>query len=353
MNPKRILVTGGAGFIGGSLAVALAEAGHRVTAFDNLQRRGSELNLPRLDDAGVEFVRGDVREIADLESLPASDVLIECSAEPSVLAGYAADKPMFDSNLVGAYNCLQLARRDQAQMIFLSTSRVYPIKTLSQAHLVEKEARFELSSEQSVTGISEHGIAESCPLQGARTMYGTTKLAAEMLIEEYRDANGLVAAINRCGVIAGPWQMGKVDQGVFTHWVLAHALGRPLSYIGYGGTGKQVRDLLHVDDLTQLIQLQVDDPSAWDGQIFNVGGGREVSLSLQETTEMCQELTGNQIDITPVAEERPGDVPVYISDCRALHEFCSWRPAHSPKSILGDIHSWVVEHGESLQSTLM
>ena len=100
------------------------------------------------------------------------------------------------------------------------------------------------------------GVAEDFPLAGARTLYGSTKLAAELLIEEYRAAYGLRAVVNRCGVVAGPWQMGKVDQGVFTYWMLAHHFRRPLSYIGFGGSGKQVRDLLHVEDLIELLDEQ-------------------------------------------------------------------------------------------------
>ena len=117
------------------------------------------------------------------------------------------------------------------------------------------------------------------------------------------------AVIDRCGVIAGPWQMGKVDQGVFTHWMLAHHFGNPLSYIGFGGEGKQVRDLLHVEDLVDLVERQLLDPAAWDGRTVNVGGGRECSLSLRETTEICRRLTGNEVPIEPVAETRAGDVP--------------------------------------------
>ena len=159
---------------------------------------------------------------------------------------------------------------------------------------------------QPVAGASEHGIAEDFPLDGARTLYGATKLAAELLIAEYADAFGVRGVIDRCGVIAGPWQMGKVDQGVFTHWLLAHRLGRPLTYIGYGGTGKQVRDLLHVDDLCELILEQLADPEGWDGATVNVGGGVEGRLSLRETTDLCRELTGNEVPIEPVRRAAPG-----------------------------------------------
>ena len=126
--------------------------------------------------------------------------------------------------------------------------------------------------------------------------------------------------IDRFGVIAGPWQMGKVDQGVFTHWMLAHYFRNPLSYIGFGGHGKQVRDLLHVEDLVDLVERQLLDPDKWDGQTVNAGGGRECSLSLLETTAICQRLTGNEVPITPVAETRQGDVPIYLSDCARLFE---------------------------------
>ena len=141
-------------------------------------------------------------------------------------------------------------------------------------------------------------------MDGARTLYGATKLAAEHLIEEYADAFGLRAVTNRCGVIAGPWQMGKVDQGVFSWWLLSHLFGRPLSYIGYGGSGKQVRDLLHVDDLSTWSTEQLGDPERWSGRHANVGGGREGSLSLLETTALCRELTGNEVPIGGEAENR-------------------------------------------------
>ena len=194
---------------------------------------------------------------------------------------------MVQANLVGAFNCLEVARRAGAQLVFLSTSRVYPVAALRSLALVEAESRFELSGVQRLPGASGAGVSEGFPLAGSRTLYGSTKLAAELLIEEYRDAYGLRAVVNRCGVIAGPWQMGKVDQGVFTHWMLAHYFGRPLRYIGFGGHGKQVRDLIHVADLLELLDEQLRDPDAWDGAVVNVGGGRERSLSLLETTELC------------------------------------------------------------------
>jgi len=351
----RILVTGGAGFVGASLCLGLAERhpAWRITALDNLKRRGSELNLRRLRAAGVQFVHGDVREQEDLTLIDELDAIIECSAEPSALAGTDGSPDyVVRSNLIGAYHCLELARRRSAQLIFLSSSRVYPVEALCALELSERATRFELAPGQPFAGASQAGIAESFPLDGARTIYGTTKLAAELLIEEYRASYGLRAVINRCGVIAGPWQMGKVDQGVFTYWILAHHFKRPLRYIGFGGSGKQVRDLLHVEDLLELLDVQLSDPDPWDGATINVGGGRDYSLSLLETTALCAEITGNVIELERTPGNRPGDVPIYISDCSELYGRTSWRPARGPRDTLVDIHEWVLAHEAAVLDAL-
>jgi CDP-paratose 2-epimerase len=351
----RVLVTGGAGFVGGNLAVAL-RARHPdwdVVALDNLMRRGSELNLPRLRAAGVSFRHGDVREAADVLAIERVDAIVECSAEPSVLTGTdGATDYAVRTNLLGAWHCLELARRDGAQVVFLSTSRVYPVAALRRLAVEETPTRFELAPRQPLPGASADGVAENFPLDGARTLYGTTKLAAELLVEEYRSAFGLRAVIDRCGVIAGPWQMGKVDQGVFSYWMLAHHLGRPLRYLGFGGSGRQVRDLLHIDDLVELLDDQLARPDDWDGMTVNVGGGRECSLSLLETTALCRELTGNEVAVEATSDERPGDVPVYISDCARLFEHTGWRPRRTARDTLADIAAWIAEHEAEIRSAL-
>jgi CDP-paratose 2-epimerase len=351
----RILITGGAGFVGANLAVALAER-HRdweIVALDNLHRAGSELNLPRLQAAGVSFREADVRDRDALGAVEPIDALVECSAEPSALAGMSGDTAYpFETNLVGAYNSLELARRDSARFIFLSTSRIYPYPALNELLLERAETRFELSALQPFAGASRAGISERFPLDGPRTLYGATKLAAELLVAEYAANFDLTAVVDRCGVIAGPWQMGRIDQGVFTYWLLAHHFGRPLTYIGYGGAGHQVRDLLHVDDLVELIDSQLAEPERWRGFVGNVGGGREVSLSLLETTEICRELTGTEMPIHASSEERPGDVPLYISDCSRLHAETAWRPRKRPREVLADILAWVKENEDTVAASL-
>jgi CDP-paratose 2-epimerase len=352
---RRVLVTGGAGFVGANLCVALA-ARHpdwEIVALDNLSRRGSELNLPRLREAGVAFLHGDVRSLEDVLGAGELDAIVECSAEPSVMAGVGGSPDyLVQTNLVGAYHCLELARREQAQLVFLSTSRVYPVAALERAAFRETDTRFELAAEQELAGLGEHGVAETLPLDGARTLYGATKLAAELLITEYAETYGLSAVVNRCGVIAGPWQMGKVDQGVFTYWALAHHFGRDLRYIGYGGTGKQVRDLLHVDDLVDLVDEQLAAPGRWAGQTVNVGGGREVSLSLRETTELCAELSGRRVAAEPAGEDRPGDLRIYLSDCRRLHGLTDWRPRRDARQVLRDTLDWIAANEDAVRTAL-
>lgn len=355
MTDLSVLVTGGAGFVGSNLAIKLKERHPemRVSALDNLKRRGSELNIPRLREAGVEFVHGDVRNKEDLSNLEIG-LILECSAEPSVLAGYdGSPEYLLNTNLVGTLNCLELSRRQGAGVVFLSTSRVYPIRALGGLRYEEDESRFVLCDEQPYPGASRHGIAEDFPLEGARSLYGATKLASEMFVEEYRAAYGIKTVVNRCGVITGPWQMGKVDQGVFALWMARHYSGGELSYFGYGGTGKQVRDFLHVADLFELVDAQIQDLDLFDGQTFNVGGGLKNSLSLLESTYLCEQITGKRIPIHPHPETRVADVPLYISDHRKITQLCGWQPSRGPKQTLSDIYYWIRENENLVRATLI
>lgn len=344
---RKVLITGGAGFVGSALGLGLAQRypDWKIAALDNLKRRGSELNLPRLKQAGIEFLHGDVRNKEDLDPVALQpDLILECSAEPSVLAGYTSPGYVLQTNLVGTINCLELARHTQADFIFLSTSRVYPIAHLNALKYTEAETRFQLLDEQSLPGVSSHGISEEFPLDGARSLYGSTKLASELLIAEYADAYGLRTLVDRCGVLTGPWQMGKVDQGVFALWMAAHYFGRSLKYIGYGGTGKQVRDFLHIADLLDLIDIQIQNLDKLKGQTFNVGGGTENTLSLYETTLLCQEITGQVISITPVPDNRTGDVPIYITNSSKIMQTTGWKPQRNAQTTLSEIYKWIYEY---------
>ena len=348
---RKILITGGAGFVGSSLAIGLKKLypDWQIICFDNLRRRGSELNFPRFKTWDIEFVHGDIRASGDLDpAILAVDTIIDCSAEPSVLAGFASPQYVLQTNLVGTINILELARQTQASLLFLSTSRVYPITALTSLKIQEYSTRLELASEQTIPGVSSEGIAEDFPLQGHRSLYGTTKLASELL----RQAYGIQAIVDRCGVLTGPWQMGKVDQGVFVLWVAAHYFQKPLKYIGYGGSGKQVRDLLHIEDLLRLVDYQLKNFDLLDGDVLNVGGGKENSLSLLETTQLCQKIVGKSTSIEPVAEAREGDIPIFITDSTQIKQKTKWQPEINPEKTLQDIYDWIVENEKILQSVL-
>ncbi len=345
----KIFITGGAGFVGSNLALAIKQRwpDFDVVCLDNLYRRGSELNLPRLRNAKIKFIQGDVRY---LESFPAGpfDFFVECSAEPSVMAGHDGSPDyVFQTNLVGAYNCLEKARAWQSRLIFLSTSRVYPIARL-EAHPWREEATRFVWEDGGTKGISSLGVTEEVEMEGARSFYGFTKYAAEQLIEEYRATHGLNAVISRCGVIAGPWQFGKVDQGVAAHWVLAHHFGSALSYIGYGGTGKQVRDFLHIGDLCELLCEQIHHFSAWEGWTGNVSGGFANSASLCELTNLCREIIGRQVPISSRSENRPSDLRIFIGDCSRLFARTSWRPKRTLREIVTDTANWVSRYEKEL-----
>lgn len=340
----KILIPGGAGFVGSSVALGL-KARHpdwEIISLDNLKRRGSELALPRLRAGGVQFIHGDVRIADDLRPTGACDLLIDCSAEPSVLAGRdGATDYVLQTNLGGTIHCLDHARRHGSAFIFLSTSRVYPMAPLTALPLEEAESRFELPAGLQLPGMTARGLSESFPMGGARSLYGATKFASEVLIHEYVEAWGLRAVINRCGVLTGPWQMGKVDQGVVVHWAASHLFDRPLRYIGYGGTGKQVRDMLHVADLVELLDLQIPTLGSARGEVFNVGGGREVSFSLRELTEHCVRATGRRVAIDSVAETRAADVPIYLTDNSLVESRFPWKPRRGVGQTIDEIVAWL------------
>lgn len=351
----KILITGGAGFVGSSLAISIKDnyPQYEVYALDNLKRRGSELNLSRLKKAGVEFIHGDIRNKEDFDALPAVDRVIEASAEPSVLAGLDGTPDyLINTNLVGTINCLNYARKHNAGFIFLSTSRVYPIKTIEGLNYTEEDTRFAFSNDQQVPGVSAKGIDENFPLTGARSLYGTTKLASELIIQEYNEFYGLQSVINRCGVITGPWQMGKVDQGVMVLWIAKHYFEQQLGYFGYGGTGKQTRDMLHSSDLYRLIDWQLHNLEKVSGEVLNAGGGLESSASLQELTKICQEVTGKQIPIKIVPENRTADIRMYITDNTRVTQLTGWKPQIGIRQIVEDIAAWLKENEDALAPIL-
>ena len=348
----RILITGGAGFVGSSLALLFRRdrPDAEIIAFDNLRRRGSELSLARLKDAGISFLHGDVRSPDDLAEAGDVDLLLECSAEPSVHAGYGGSPGyVLHTNLTGTIHCLELARRSGADVIFLSTSRVYPIAPLRALPLQREGDRLDLPDGAGGAGWSRAGISTQFPLAGYRSMYGATKLASELLIEEYRAMYGLRTVVNRCGVLSGPWQMGKVDQGFIVLWASRHLFGEPLSYIGFGGEGHQVRDVLHVADLYDLVRAQAADMEKHSGAVYNVGGGHANSVSLAELTALCRARAGQSVPIASTPRTSDADVPYYVTDNHAVTAATGWTPTRPVPALLDDVFAWLRSHRAILE----
>jgi CDP-paratose 2-epimerase len=355
MNYKTILITGGAGFVGSNLAVNLKQSfpSTDIIILDNLKRRGSELNINRLKEHGVRFIHGDIRTPEDLSLEQNIGLIIECSAEPSVLAGFG-NNPVYvtNTNLFGTVNCLELARRKKADFIFISTNRIYPYAPVNHIKKFEQDTRFEWKSGQNITGWSMDGISEGFTTAGVRTLYGATKLASELIIQEYLSIYGLKGVINRCSILSGPWQFGKVDQGAMGLWMLSHYFKKELQYIGFGGKGKQVRDNLHIDDLCELIRLEILKLKTISGSIYNIGGGRNFSLSLYEATDLCRKITGNRIKIRANPVNRPGDIAMYITDTAKAASEIGWQPKCGPQKTFSDIYNWIRNNEKQLKQIL-
>lgn len=347
---KTILVAGGCGFVGSSIAISQKQnyPDARVIALDNLKRRGSEIQLPRLKQHNVEFLHGDIRVAADIEACGPFDLLIDCSAEPSVHAGVNGDpRYLLETNLVGTLNLLEAARRYSAGLIFFSTSRVYSIPSLKALPLIEGETRFELS--HAVSNCSLSGISEGFGTSAPRSLYGTTKLASELFVQEYCAQHGLKSVIARCGVIAGPWQMGKVDQGFVALWCARHLWGGPLALIGYNGSGKQVRDVLHIHDLVQLNDIFVKKLHDLSGSLFNVGGGLAVSVSLLELTELCKPQGSGSVVWSQRPETPAVDIPWYVTDNTQVTAATGWMPQRKMVDIVQDTCAWLLDNADQLK----
>lgn len=326
---------------------------YTITVCDNLVRRGSEINLPGLKERGIEFFHTDLRLEADIQDLPPSDIIIDASADPSVLAGINSSvTKLIQSNLTSTTNLLDWASRHQSRFIFLSTSRIYPIEKLNQIVLEEGNTRFEVAAKQTLQGISRNGISENFPLEGSRSFYGAAKLASELFVEEYKAWKNLQTVTLRCGVIAGPGQFGKVDQGILVHWLASHFWKRNLAYFGFGGTGKQVRDFLHILDLVNLIDQIIHRFDLLNGKTINAGGGTENSISLQELTTLCQNVTGNTVNIESVKNNRAADIPYYCTDNALIQNCIGWKPERKISDLIKDTALWIESNNAELKKIL-
>jgi len=338
----RILVTGVCGFVGSTLARAWAESGaHSLVGLDNFIRPGSEANRDALKRLGVKLVHGDLRAPSDLESLPACDWVIDAAANPSVLAGVdgkTSSRQLIEHNLLGTVNMLEYCKAHRAGFTLLSTSRVYAIAPLAALPMEEHRGAFRPRADADLPpGISAAGVTETFTTAAPISLYGATKLASETLALEYGETFGLPVFINRCGVLAGAGQFGRPDQGIFAYWINSWLRRRPLRYIGFGGTGHQVRDCLHPRDLLPALETQFAAAKAdAASRITNFAGGAPSAISLRQLSAWCAERFGPHAvdaDLTP----RPFDIPWMVLDAAKAERTWQWRPVTPVIAILEEI----------------
>ena len=350
----RILITGICGFVGSSLARTLAASGasHELFGFDNFIRPGSESNRADLKKLGVKIFHADLRAASDLESIPAVDWVIDAAANPSVLAGVdgkTSSRQLVEHNLAGTINLLEFCKTHRAGFILLSTSRVYSIPPLATLPVeVRAEAYHPSPIAPHPRGLGPAGITEEFSTAAPISLYGSTKLASEILALEYGETFDFPVFVNRCGVLAGAGQFGRADQGIFAYWLNAHLRRRPLKYIGFGGYGYQVRDCLHPRDLVPLLVKQFAAPKlpAAD-RLSNVAGGAVSALSLRQLTTWCDARFGPH----PIASDptpRPFDLPWVVLDSAKANRLWSWRPQITTTAILEEIAAHAEAHPDWL-----
>ena len=319
--------------------------GSRIDA--GLQLAGVKKFEDPLRRLGVRIVEGDIRNLADLDAVPTADWVLDCAAEPSVLAGVAGAVSSFDvmdHNLVGTLRVLEYCKRHSAGIVLLSTSRVYSIAPLAALAVEVVDGAYRPREFRPEIGLTAAGIDERFPTAPPASLYGISKRCSELVALEYAEAFGFPAWINRCGVLAGAGQFGKADQGIFSFWIRSWQAGRPLAYIGFDGKGSQVRDCLHPLDLLPVILRQLDgsSPAATDDgldpRICNFSGGVANAMSLAQLSAWCNARLGPR-EVTSASQPRPYDLPWVVLDSGRAKRLWGWSPATTLESILDDIAS--------------
>ena len=335
---RKFIVTGGAGFIGANTCRRVLETGAELVLVDNLSRPGARGNLGWLKGFG-EFILAeiDVRDAPAIDRLihqhRNADVLIHLAGQVAVTTSVADPRADFEINALGALNILEAVRQANADplLIYASTNKVYG--GMERVAVVEEETRYAYRD-------YPHGIPETAPLD-FHSPYGCSKGAADQYIHDYARIYGLRTVVYRQSCIYGPRQFGMEDQGWVAWFVIAALLGKPITIYG---NGKQVRDLLYIDDLIDAFMAAVDQPERAAGQIYNVGGGPERTLSVwAEFGPLLEELMAKPIAVE-YGKWRPGDQPIYVSDIRKIEQDLNWHPHTGVREGIGRLVAWVQEN---------
>jgi len=338
----KILVTGGAGFVGSHVAEYFSEKGYEVIALDNLKRGeilGKNISLEHNIEFlkglnNVSFVKGDIRDFSLLKNLRKDvDVIIHTAAQVAVTTSLKNPREDFEINVIGTFNVLEAARLSDAAVVYCSTNKVYG-DNVNGIPVAEKDKRYEFADDNYRDGIPENFPIDSCE----HTPYGCSKLAGDIYVQDYSHIYGLKTGVFRMSCIYGERQFGVEDQGWVAWFAIATLLDKPITIYG---DGKQVRDILYVDDLIRAYDLFIR--SNLKHGVFNIGGGAENTISLLELLDLLEELTSRRTKIG-YADWRPSDQKVYISDVKKAKEKLKWRPSISPKEGVSRLVEWVKEN---------
>jgi len=335
----KILVTGGCGFVGANICLALKKKSNKVFSLDNLSRKSSVLNFEILKKKRIKNYKIDIFNEKKIQKLTKFDLIIDCCAEAAVEVSKKDIDRVFNTNLIGTFNLLKKAKKDKSKIIFISSSRVNSIIEIN--NIIGKK---NLGKKIKIN----KRINENFDTLKPKSLYGFTKLASELLIEEFSYAFGLKYIINRCGVISGPMQFGKQDQGFVSLWVWKHILNKNLKYIGFGGHGNQVRDVLHIDDLVSLINLQIKKLNKIYNKKICVGGSKKSNTSLKNLSSICQKITGNKLKYTKIKKTSIYDIPYFITDNTLANKIYKWRPKKNIIDIVKDNYKWLMKNKTKL-----
>jgi len=343
---SRVLVTGGAGFIGSNAAEFFAEKEDDVIVFDNLSRAqllGKSCKNPEHEwnhlkkYNNIQLIEGDVTNFEQLkEACKDVDVIIHAAAQTAVTASLDDPKTDFMINTLGTFNVLEAARRfcNNPVIIFCSTNKVYG-NNVNNVRVLEREKRYTFENKFK-DGISEKFPIDSCE----HTPYGCSKLAGDLYTQDYAKMYSLKTAVFRMSCIYGPRQFGVEDQGWAAWFTIATITEKPITIYG---DGKQVRDVLYISDLIQAFDAFLQRKNQLMGEVFNIGGGSENTLSLLELIDLLEQLTGKRSKIN-FSEWRPSDQKVYISDITKAREKLGWTPKINPAEGVKRLVDWVSEN---------
>jgi len=341
---KKVLVTGGAGFIGSHVAEYYVKRDNEVVSFDNLSRAkllNKEIdplyNWKYLENhyPNIQLIKGDIRDFQKLkEAANGADVIVHCAAQTAVTTSVQDPRTDFNINALGTFNVLETARQSSKSptVIYCSTNKVYGAN-VNKIKIIERKLRYEFQE------IFEKGIPETLSTNLCEhTPYGCSKLTGELYMQDYAHFHDLKTGIFRMSCVYGPRQLGVEDQGWVAWFTIATILGKPITIYG---DGKQVRDVLFVTDLINAFDSFVRSELSYG--VFNVGGGPQSTLSVLELLDILEGLTGKRSKIT-FTHWRSGDQRVYISDVTNAKEKLDWTPTVCPKEGLREVVKWVEEN---------